>query len=109
MLGKLTNNQVEDLLKNQPFGRIGMHANGVTYVVPVNYYYDGTAIYAHSGNGMKIDMMRRNPEVCFEVDMVQNIFNWKCVIAWGKFEEITHLREKESVMQKLADKIMFTT
>ena len=55
---------------------------------------------------MKVDMMRRNPEVCFEVDTIQNIFNWKSVIAWGKFKEITRLHDKEAVMQKISDKVM---
>ena len=41
MLGKLNEKQVEELLKSQLIGRIGCHANGVTYVVPVNYFYDG--------------------------------------------------------------------
>jgi len=37
---------------------------------------------------MKIDMLRQNPECCFEVDIIENISNWKSVIAWGTFEEL---------------------
>lgn len=105
MLRELNDNQIEALLKDQLIGRIGCHAAGVTYIVPVNYVYDGTDIYCHSAKGMKIEMMRENPLVCFEVDNVKDITNWQSVIAWGKFEEITEMDEKQKVLQKLTDRI----
>ena len=105
MLRKLSDSQIEALLKDQLIGRIGCHSSGVTYVVPVNYLYDGTNIYCNSAKGMKIDMMRENPDVCFEVDSIKDITNWHSVIAWGKFEEITELDEKQRVLQKLTDRI----
>ena len=106
MLGELNDTQVENILKTQFIGRIGCHANGITYVVPVTYVYDGMNIYAHSGKGMKINMMQINPEVCFEVDVMQNMANWQSVIAWGTFEKITNKKEKQEAMQKLINRLM---
>jgi nitroimidazol reductase NimA-like FMN-containing flavoprotein (pyridoxamine 5'-phosphate oxidase superfamily) len=106
MLGKLSEKQIEDLLKQQVTGRIACHAGGVTYIVPVNYVYDGKRVYGHSSAGKKIEMMRQNPEVCFEIDEIKSIFNWKSVIAWGTFEEITDIGERERVMQGLIHRIM---
>ena len=106
MLGQLSETEIEGLLKSQYVGRLGCHANGVTYLVPINYVYDGKCIYSHAGEGTKIRMMRDNPEVCFEVDRIETIVNWKCVIAHGLFEEITELEEKQQVMQKLANRVM---
>jgi nitroimidazol reductase NimA-like FMN-containing flavoprotein (pyridoxamine 5'-phosphate oxidase superfamily) len=106
MLGKLNDAQIETLLKELPVGRIGCHNDGVTYIVPVNYVYDGINIYAHSAKGMKIDMMRKNPEVCFQADAITNLQNWESVICWGKFEEITNIREREEAMQKIINEVM---
>ncbi|WP_428329504.1 pyridoxamine 5'-phosphate oxidase family protein [Mucilaginibacter sp.] len=106
MLGELNNSEMETLLKEQVIGRIGCHFDGLTYVVPVNYIYDGECIYAHSAKGMKIDMMRKNPEVCFEADEILSMTSWQSVIAWGRFEEITEMGEKQDVMQKISNKIM---
>ena len=39
--------------------------------------------------GQKIRMMRANPEVCFEVDDVDDLANWRSVIARGRYEELT--------------------
>ena len=106
MLGELNDQQIETLLKQQVTGRIACHANGVTYIVPVNYVYDGTYIYSHSSAGKKIDMMRHNSQVCFEVDEIQSIFRWQSVVAWGTFEEVVDLEEKQRIMQGLIHRIM---
>jgi uncharacterized protein len=65
MMGKLDNNQIEDLLQHEIIGRIGCHADGVTYVVPISYAYDGKYIYGHTEEGMKINIMRKNPRDLF--------------------------------------------
>jgi nitroimidazol reductase NimA-like FMN-containing flavoprotein (pyridoxamine 5'-phosphate oxidase superfamily) len=106
MLGELNNEQIENLLNELPIGRIGCHADGLTYVVPVNYAYDGINLYAHSAKGLKIDMMRKNPEVCFQADAITSLQNWESVICWGKFEEITDMLEREHAMQKIINKVM---
>ena len=105
MLRELNDIQIENLLKEELIGRIGCHSAETMYVVPVNYIYDGTNIYCHSAKGMKIDMMRENAQVCFEVDKIKYITNWESVIAWGKFEEITDIDEKQQVLQRLVDRI----
>jgi len=82
MLGELNKREIIDLLERQFIGRLGCHLNGETYVVPVNYVYQNNAIYAHSGEGKKIEMLRANPEVCFQLDEIDNMFKWKSVILW---------------------------
>jgi nitroimidazol reductase NimA-like FMN-containing flavoprotein (pyridoxamine 5'-phosphate oxidase superfamily) len=88
MLGKLTPDQIESMLNEEFIGRIGCHAEGKTYVVPVTYAYDGESIFAHSADGMKLRMMRANPSVCFEIDHMTDMANWRSVICWGEFEEL---------------------
>jgi nitroimidazol reductase NimA-like FMN-containing flavoprotein (pyridoxamine 5'-phosphate oxidase superfamily) len=106
MLGELNELQIEDLLTSLPVGRIGCHTDGVTYIVPINYVYEDDTIYAHSKDGMKIQIMRKNPDVCFQVDAIDDLLNWESVIAWGKFEEIHDMQEKTQVMQKIINKMM---
>ncbi|HUL02151.1 MAG TPA: pyridoxamine 5'-phosphate oxidase family protein [Gemmatimonadales bacterium] len=88
MLGALSDDAIERLLRSEVVGRIGCSIDGRAYVVPVTYAYDGHAIYGHSGEGMKVRMMRQNPVVCFEVDHMDDMVNWRSVIVWGRFEEL---------------------
>lgn len=88
MLGQLDRQEMEELLRSSVVGRIGCHADGRTYVVPVSFVYEDSAIIGHSARGLKMQMMRDNPNVCFEVDAMEDLSNWRSVIAWGKFEEL---------------------
>src|SRR5690554_101291 len=106
MIGALNNRQIEHVLSSLMVGRIGCHANNKTYIVPVTYAYDGTYIYGHTKEGMKIDMMRENPQVCFEVDDMENMSNWRSVIAWGKFEELITPEQRIEGMRILTDTVL---
>ena len=98
MIGKLTDDQIEEVLKENVLGRIGCNDGKKTYVVPVNYVYDGKFIIAHSVYGMKIEMMRKNKQVCFEVDEMKSFTNWKSVIVWGEYQELAEERDRYSAM-----------
>jgi nitroimidazol reductase NimA-like FMN-containing flavoprotein (pyridoxamine 5'-phosphate oxidase superfamily) len=100
MLGKLDARAIEELLASEVTGRIGCHADGRTYVVPITYAYEDGSVYCHSAEGLKLRLMRKNPVVCFEVDRVQDMGNWKSVIATGRFEEL-HGRDALAAMDVL--------
>ena len=106
MFGKLSPDQVEDFLQKQFIGRLGCHADNITYVVPISYAYDGTYIYGHTFEGMKIEMMRKNPRVCFEIDDTKNLANWQSVVAWGEFEELQVGPERDAAFQKLNARVL---
>lgn len=62
--------KIIDFLKSQPAGRIAsIDKNGYPQVIPMNFVYADGAIYMHSHPfGEKLDNIRRNPNVGFEVD-----------------------------------------
>ncbi len=105
MLGELNKSQIEQVLKSQVIGRIGIHADGKTYVVPITYVYADQYIYGHSKEGLKIQMMRERPSVCFEVDVMENMVNWQSVIAWGDYEELKTDEDKKKAMKLLVERI----
>jgi uncharacterized protein len=47
----------------------------------VTYAFDGKYIYGQTNEGLKLDLMRRNPFVCFEVDSILNMANWKALLS----------------------------
>src|SRR5207253_2445515 len=72
----------------------GCHAEGRTYVVPISYVYDGQAIYGYAFEGLKLRMMRQNPQVCFEIDRFEmdsrdTMAGWQSVVVQGRFEELS--------------------
>lgn len=105
MLGTLTSDQSIHVLKSELVGRIGCYMDGRVYIVPVTYVYHSNAIYAHSKEGLKIRMMRKNPKVCFEVESRENYRSWRSVILWGKYVEIKTLAEQKKAMKILMDRL----
>jgi len=106
MIGKLTNEEIEEVLKENVVGHIGCNDGEKNYVVPVSYAYDGKFIIAHSLMGMKIEIMRKNPKVCFEVDEMKSFVWWKSVIVWGEYQELTDERERYYAMRLFVDRMM---
>lgn len=104
MLGELKQDQIDRILHAQSIGRIGCHIEGKTYIVPVTYVYDNGNVYGHSTDGMKLHMMRVNPEICFQVDQIKNLADWQSVVAWGTFEEL-HGEESAEAMRLLTQRL----
>ncbi|MFL5787068.1 MAG: pyridoxamine 5'-phosphate oxidase family protein [Flavisolibacter sp.] len=101
MNNKLNDEQIEELIHEQLVGHLGCHTDGRTYVVPISYAYDGSYLYMHTYEGLKIDMMRKNPEVCFQIDDKKNLDKWRSVILWGEFEEVTEASERKTALEIL--------
>jgi nitroimidazol reductase NimA-like FMN-containing flavoprotein (pyridoxamine 5'-phosphate oxidase superfamily) len=106
MLGTLTSDQIDHVLQTQIIGRIGCYDGKEVYVVPVTYVYHNGYVYAHSKEGRKVQVMRKNPDVCFQVDAMDNMANWRCVIAWGKYDELIGEKAQKKGMKVLIDRLM---
>jgi nitroimidazol reductase NimA-like FMN-containing flavoprotein (pyridoxamine 5'-phosphate oxidase superfamily) len=106
MISQLTNEQMRRVLQSNAVGRIACREDDKLYIVPVNYIYEDNSIIVHSNEGMKTRMMRKNPAVCFEVDEMKSFTNWKSVIAWGEYRELTEDKEKYHAMKLFVDRMM---
>jgi hypothetical protein len=84
----MSRTEIDGFMNEQVVGRVGCHVPGRTYVVPVIYAWDGECAYVYSIEGQKVDMMRENPAVCFEVDQYLPGGGWRSVIVQGTYEEL---------------------
>jgi len=105
MTGTLTNEQIENIIQSQSHGRLACTEDNKPYIVPVCYGYDGKNMYCQSKQGKKINILRKNPNICFQVDIITNMNNWQSVIIYGTFEE---LAEEEALQARslLFDKVL---
>src|ERR1043165_5696500 len=108
MLGELSETEIAEVLQNNIMGRLGCSDGERPYVVPVSFIFRNDHILCHSYMGMKIAIMRANPSVCFEVDEIKDYSNWKCVIAWGYYEELTAEKEIAEARNLFSDEMLNT-
>lgn len=62
--------EMDEIIRSAKVMHLALADNNVPFLVPVFYAYDGTSIYFHSSKaGTKMDILRRNPKVCFEISV----------------------------------------
>ncbi len=88
MILEMSPKEIEEFVLSQKIGRVGCHVGSETYVVPVIYGWDAECIYVYTTEGKKVEMMRENPRVCFEIDEYRSDGGWRSVVAQGIFEEL---------------------
>jgi nitroimidazol reductase NimA-like FMN-containing flavoprotein (pyridoxamine 5'-phosphate oxidase superfamily) len=64
--------EIEAVLKKAFVCHLGLADGDQPYVVPMNYGYEDGHIYLHgAAEGRKIDTIRKNSKVCFEMETFQ--------------------------------------
>ncbi len=96
MKGDLNEVQINNVLTSQVFGNLACTNTRYPYITPITYIFDGSFIFCQSEEGKKIDIMRKNPNVCFQVDSVIDLNNWQSVIIYGQFEELRDDKSDEA-------------
>jgi len=106
MIGHLNAQEIENLLHHQVIGRIGCCVDNRCYVVPISFAYDGRYIYCRSQEGLKIQMMRKNPRVCFETENTRNHANWQSVVVQGIYEELEDVDARKDALTWLHKRVL---
>jgi nitroimidazol reductase NimA-like FMN-containing flavoprotein (pyridoxamine 5'-phosphate oxidase superfamily) len=87
---ELAPDEIEEFLLSQRIARLGCHARGETFVVPIIYAYGDGAVVMVTQEGRKVAMLRENPRVCVEIDEydTDGRGSWRSVIGYGAAEEL---------------------
>lgn len=97
--------QLEAVIKNGKYAVIAMCRNNEPYIVTLSYGYDEAdhALYFHGAkDGLKIEFLKANPEVCLTIIHDQGYIPqvcshaYKTVVIRGKMEPLEHDKDYES-------------
>ena len=108
--------KIEEVIGKATVCHLGLVDNGEPYIVPVNFGYEGNSIYFHSAPaGRKVDLIKRNNKVCFEIETDVEIgissesrceVKYRSVIGTGKAHIVEDNQEKtlglKSIMRQCA-------
>ena len=76
--------EIESIIRNALVCRLGLTDNGTPYIVPLCFGYKDNRLYFHSAKvGRKIEILKRNSEVCFEFDDNVEVQAAKAACDWG--------------------------
>jgi nitroimidazol reductase NimA-like FMN-containing flavoprotein (pyridoxamine 5'-phosphate oxidase superfamily) len=104
--------EMEKLLTEERVGYLGLSMDNTPYVIPLTYgYSEGKILFHCALDGRKLDIMRRNPSVCFTVSrhfgaMVPHPQGAEChvnsdsVICYGSARVIDDVHERRRVLTR---------
>jgi uncharacterized protein len=103
---EMTCEEIDQFLTCTRIGRLGMVLEDGPYVVPVGFAYAEGKVFFHTCcKGLKMESLRKNTNVCFEVDeALSDATMSKSVIIFGTAEIIEDEQRMIPYLQKLIDK-----
>jgi uncharacterized protein len=111
--------EIDEIIHLGKVMHLALSDNNLPFLVPVFYTYNGTFIYFHSAKaGTKIDIMKKNNNVCFEISIDHGIIEsdiacdfeakHRTVIGFGKAEFVENEDEKiaalDGIVAQFTDK-----
>ena len=81
---------IESIIRRSMVCRLAMADGLQPYLVPISFGYRNRCLYFHSApEGRKIELLRKNPRVCFEFDVDLNLKKSDRPCRWGmKFKSV---------------------
>ena len=100
-------NVLEKILFEGTICRLAMMDVDKPYLLPFNYGYQDGCLYIHSApEGKKIDLLKENNRVCFEIESPTELtihekpckwaFKYQSIVGYGHVEILTDLEKKKS-------------
>lgn len=106
----LNKEELYSIMEEAKVCRLGLARNNKPYVIPLNFGYKDDCLYFHSAKqGKKIDILKENDRVGFEIDILRNIrkadtpcefgTTYSSIIGQGKGEIINDIQEKRKGLE----------
>lgn len=75
---------VEAIIRRATVCRVAFSENDIPYIVPLSFGYRDDCLYFHSATeGKKIDIIKINNNVCFEMDIEHQLVESESPCNWG--------------------------
>lgn len=106
--------QIEAIIRSASVCRLGLLDGDTPYVVPLCFGYRNDTLYFHtSPKSRKLDLIRRHPRVCFEMDIPGDMvpaqapcdwnMHYRSVIGFGTASVLEDREAKRSALTVIMD------
>ena len=107
-------NAVWAIMEEARVCRIGLSDEGMPYIVPMSFGLGENCIYLHcAAEGRKLDIIRRNDRVCFEMDLFREVVlgqsacgcsaRYESVIGFGRASIVEEPAEKRAALDRIME------
>lgn len=104
---------MEQVLEEATYLELAMaDEDGWPYIVPMGFAYEDGKIYIHgAAQGLKSDILAKNPRVCFQICLDAEVLPnevgsefsmaYRSLTGWGEVTTLTGLQEKNDALEVL--------
>lgn len=107
---------MDAFLKEALICRLALCDGSRPYIVPMIFAYHEECLFLHSAKeGKKMELLRRNNQVCFEVDENRGLLpaqspcswglNYRSLIGYGEAVLVEDVQEKEEGLRRIMEKV----
>src|SRR6478672_2726072 len=82
---EMPRDEIEEMLARNNVGRLAFSFHDRVDVQPIHYVYERGWLYGRTSEGDKLMALSLNQWVAFEVDEVEDVFDWKSIVIHGSF------------------------
>ncbi|OIO02583.1 MAG: 5-nitroimidazole antibiotic resistance protein [Desulfovibrionaceae bacterium CG1_02_65_16] len=104
--------EMDDVLRAGKVLHLALADGDTPFLVPVFFAYDGESLFFHSARaGSKIDILKRNPKVCFEISVDHGVIEsdmacdfearHRTVIGFGRAEFVDDAAQKKAALDRI--------
>ena len=103
----MTTEECTQALSIARLGRLACARENQPYVVPIYFAARKGWLYSFSMMGQKIEWMRANPLVCLEVDDAKGPDDWRSVVVYGRYHELSERTDIVRALELLQAHVMW--
>ena len=105
---------MESIISKANVCRLGLSVDNIPYIVPLNFGYRDNCLYFHTPKvGKKMDMIKTNSRVCFEMDIDHEVvraenpcdssMKFRSVIGYGRASLLDEIEEKRRALDIIVE------
>jgi len=80
---ELSRDEIEEMLLRNKVGRLAFSFHDRVDVQPIHYVYERGWLYGRTSEGDKIASLTHNQWIAFEVDEIEDVFEWRSIVIHG--------------------------
>lgn len=82
---ELSRDEIEETITRNRVGRLAFSFHDRVDIQPIHYIYERGWLYGRTSEGEKIYTLKHNQWIAFEIDEVNDLFDWRSVVVHGSF------------------------
>jgi uncharacterized protein len=94
---------IQKIINEADFCRVALSDDNKPYIVSMNFGYKNNTLYLHSATeGRKIDILRKNNNVCFQMDIKTELVTSESPCNWGmKYQSVVGFGKAHIIDDKM--------